>query len=114
MKGDNTFHGRENPKQHNLSLLMKVTQSSGKPLPVRCFTEQLVVQLFQKTVAVTPLSVAVMNYRDVVVDFELEVSIIEIAQVMHWLATWEGKSVNCLMPDVWEETPFKYDTGYRR
>ena len=94
MNGEDTFHDMENPEQHNLSLLMKVTQSRGKPLPIGCLTEWLVVQLFQKTAGCTPLGVTLINDRDIVVDFEPEVPIIEIAQVMHRLATWKGKSVD--------------------
>ena len=70
MKGEDTLHEVENPTQHDLSLLMKVTQSSRKPLPIGCLTECLVVQLFQNTVGFMPLGVTVMNVRNVVVGFE--------------------------------------------
>ena len=48
-----------------------------------------------------PLGVTVMNDRDIVVDFEPEVPIIDNAQVIHGLATWKGKSVDvsCLMSE---------------
>ena len=99
MGGDEIFHEIDQVHQHNLLLLMKVIQSSGKPLLIGSYTERLVTQIVDRIVGVQPLGVTVMNERDAVVELREEDPIVEVFQLMHRLASWEGQSVDmsCLM-----------------
>ena len=97
--GDEIFHGIDQVCQHNLSLLMKVIQSSGKPLPIGSYTERLVTHMVHRIAGVQPLGVTTMNEWDAIVELREEDLIVEVFQLMHGLASWEGQSLDviCLM-----------------
>ena len=60
-------------KQSNLTLLLKVIQISGKPLPVGSFTVKVVADKTKKMTGFKPMEVEVMNGKDVVINFDPEV-----------------------------------------
>ena len=77
-------------KPLNLSLLLKVVQVCGKPLPVGSFTAQAVADKVKKLTGHNPVDVEIVSGQDVVLDFELDVSVVEVAQRMQGPYQWEG------------------------
>ena len=86
-------------KQSNLTLLLKVIQISGKPLPVSSFTARVVAAKIKKMTGFNPTEVEVMNSQEVVIDFDPEVPIVELPQKVHGPILWEGMNseISCLM-----------------
>ena len=72
-------------KPSNLTLLLKVVQTSGKPLPVGSFTARAVAEKVRKLTGFNPTKVEVVSGQDVVLDFDIEVPVIEVTQKMHGL-----------------------------
>ena len=67
-------------KPSHLTLLLKVVQNSGKPLPVGSFTMRVVADKIKKLTGFNPTEVEIMNGQDVVIDFDPEVPVVEVAQ----------------------------------
>ena len=78
---------------------MNVVQSSRKPLPVGSYTERLVSQIVNIVAGVEPLSVTVMNEREVILELREEDPIIVVSWLIPGLMSYEGQSVNvsCVM-----------------
>ena len=87
------------PSSSALSLLIKITQPSDKPLPVGVVTERSIFTLVKQVSGAVPLGVTVMNDRDVVVEFKPKMRLWEISSLMHSLRTWDkyNVEVTCLM-----------------
>ena len=85
-------------KQSNLTLLLKVIQISGKPLPVGSFTARVVVDKIKKMTGFNPTEVEIMSRQDVI-DFDPEVPVVEGAQKVHGPILWEEMNfeISCLM-----------------
>ena len=66
-------------------LLLKVTQSSGKPLPIGGFTGRAMSQMLHEVVGVVPKEVVIMNDQEVVMELEEETSIMDVSRVIHGL-----------------------------
>ena len=86
-------------KQSNLTLLLKVNQISGKPLPVGSFTMRVVADKLKKMIGFNPTEVEIMNGQDVVIDFDPKVPVVEVARKVHGLILWKGMNseISCLM-----------------
>ena len=86
-------------KQSNMTLLLKVVQISGKPLPVGSFTTRVVADKIKKMTGFNPTEVEIMNRQDVVIDFDSEVPVVEVAHRVHGPILWEGmhSEISCLM-----------------
>ena len=86
-------------KPSNLTLLLKVVQTSGKPLPVGSFTARAVAEKVRKLTGFNPTKVEVVSGQDVVLDFDIEVPVIEVVQKMHGPTQWDGMGteISCLM-----------------
>ena len=86
-------------KPLDLTLLLKVVQTSGKPLPVGSFTARAVAEKVRKLTRFNPIEVEVVSRQDVVLDFDRKVPVIEVAQKMHGPTQWDGMGTNisCLM-----------------
>ena len=69
-------------------MLLKVVQNSGKPLPVGSFTMRAVANKIKKLTGFNPTEVEIMNGQDVVIDFDPEVPVVEIAQKVHGPVLW--------------------------
>ena len=76
-------------KPSNLTLLLKVVQNSGKPLPVGSFTTRAVADKIKKFTGFNPTEVEIMNGQDVVIDFDSEVPVVEVAQ--KYMAQYYGR-----------------------
>ena len=86
-------------KPLNLTLLLKVVQNSGKPLPVGSFTARAVADKIKKLTGFNPTEVEIINGQHIVIDFHFEVPVVEVAQKVHGPILWVGMNseISCLM-----------------
>ena len=86
-------------KPSNLTLLLKEVQISGKLLPVGSFTMRVVADKINKMTGFYPTEVEIMNGQDVVIKFDPEISVVEVAHKVHDPILWEGinSEISCLM-----------------
>ena len=93
---DTVYHDVEN---NELSMLLRVNQTGGRVLPVGSFTERAVAQLVQRTTGVHPTSLTLLGPKEVLLDFEKSVSVVDVALVLHNMSDWDRFKVetSCLM-----------------
>ena len=93
---DAVYHDVEN---NELSMLLRVKQTSGRLLPAGSFTERAVAQLVQRTTGVHPTSLTLLGPKEVLLDFEKLVSVVDTALVLHNMSDWDRFQVetSCLM-----------------
>ena len=67
--------------------------------PVGSFTVRVVADQIKKLTGFNPTEVEIMNGQDVVIDFNPEISMVEVAQKVHGPISWEGMTseISCLM-----------------
>ena len=75
-------------------LLLRVTQSNGKLLPIGGFTGRAMSQMLHEVAWVVPKEVVIMNDREVVIELEEETSIMEVSRAIHGLFHWGGQSIS--------------------
>ena len=68
-----------------LVLLLRVTQSNGKLLPIGGFTGRAMSQMLHEVAGVVPKEVVIMNDQEVVMVLEEETSVMEVSRVIHGL-----------------------------
>ena len=71
------------PGKAPLSILVKITKVDGKSLPYGEVNVELVEEIIQNSVGVTPLEVLILNDQNALVDLADGVSITEIAMPVH-------------------------------
>ena len=76
-------------------LLLRVTQASGKLLPIGGFTGRAMAQMLYKIAEVTPKEVVILTDQEVVVELEVQMPIMEVSRVVHGLYQWAGQSISC-------------------
>ena len=93
---DTVYHDVEN---NELSMLLRVNQTGGRVLPAGSFTERAVTQLVQRTTGVHPTSLTLLGLKEVLLDFEKSVSVVDVALVLHNMSNWDRFKVetSCLM-----------------
>ena len=93
---DTIYHDMEN---NELSMLLRVNQTGGRVLPTGSFTERAVAQLVQRTTGVHPTSLTLLGLKEVLLDFEKSVSVVDVALVLHNMSEWDRFKVetSCLM-----------------
>ena len=93
---DAVYHDVEN---NELSMLLRVKQTSGRVLPAGSFTERAIAQLVQRTTGVHPTSLTLLGPKEVLLDFEKSVSVVDVALVLHNISNWDRFKVeaSCLM-----------------
>ena len=93
---DAVYHDVDN---NELSMLLLVKQTSGRVLPVGSFTERAIAQLVQRTTGVQSTSLTLLGLKEVLLDFEKSVSIVDVALVLHNMSDWDRFKVeaSCLM-----------------
>ena len=74
-------------------LLLKVMQSSGKPLPTGGFTGSVMAQMLHDVAGVILREVTVLLEKDVVMELEEETSIMEVLKAVHGIYHWAGQSI---------------------
>ena len=87
------------PSPEPLLLLLEVTQTDGRPLPVRMFTAHTVAQHVIKLTGQNPVEIDVMNDRNAILQMEPETTIVHAAQVLHNARLWDGQAakITCLL-----------------
>ena len=74
-------------------LLLKVTQSNGKPLPIGGFTGRAMLQMLHEVAGVVPKEVVIMNDQEVVMELEEITSIMDVLRIIHGLFHWGGQCI---------------------
>ena len=69
-------------------LLLRVTQSNGQPLPICGFTGRAMAQILHEVAGVVHKEVVIICDQEVVVEFKVETSLIEISRAIHGLFHW--------------------------
>ena len=82
-----------------LLLLIQVTEVNGCPLPIGSFTAQVVVAMVQRHTGHHPVDVDVMSNWGAVIELELDVRVLEVAQLSHRTHKWDGQQaeISCLL-----------------
>ena len=85
---------REDKIEQSLVLLLRVTQSNGKPLPIGGFTGRVMAHMLYEIAGVTPRDVVILTDQEVVVELEMETPIMEVSGTVHGLYQWAGQSIS--------------------
>ena len=91
-----TFHDIESEEvcPTKMCLLLKITQTGQRPLPIGVITERSVMALVKRVSNVTPIGVTLMNDIDVVVEFGRGAHLFEISSALHAVTEWDKYQVN--------------------
>ena len=81
------------PTKFPLSILIKVTKDNGESLPFGEVNAELVEEIFQNSVGITPVDVLILNDQDVLVDLADGVSIVEVAMGVHGEGRWRNQDI---------------------
>ena len=87
------------PLPELLLLLLEVTQTDGRPLPVGMFTARTVAQHVIDLTGQNPVEVDVMNDHDTIIQMEPETTIVHAAQALHNARLWDSQAtkITCLL-----------------
>ena len=83
----------EDKREQEFVLLLRVTQTNGKPLPIGGFTKRAVAQMLYEIAGVTPRDVVILTDQEVVIELEKETPIMEVSRAVHGLYQWTGQSI---------------------
>ena len=81
-EGDNPYMGDWSGQ--SFVLLLKVTISNGKPLPIGGFTGRAISQMLHEVVEVVPKQVVIVNDQEVLMELEEETSIMDAGLCPVW------------------------------
>ena len=92
-----TFHDVD--PCNEISMLMKVTQLNGKPLPVFSFTERQIAEKYRQYTGVEPVTLILMGLHDILLEFDRKADVIGLSMKIHGQQSWDGINVDigCLM-----------------
>ena len=93
VEGDEVYL-RGDKREQPFVLLLRVTQASGKPLPIGGFTGRAMAQMLYEIAGVTPKEVVILTDQEVVVELEVETPIMEVSRAVHGLYQWAGQSIS--------------------
>ena len=65
-------------------------QANGKPLPIGRFTGRAMSQMLHEIARVVTREVVIMNNQEVVMEFDEEMSLMDVSRVIHGLFHWGG------------------------
>ena len=66
----------------------------GKPLPTDGFTGRAMAQMLYEIAGLTPKEVVILTDQEVVVELNVEMSIMEMSRVVHGLYQWVVESIS--------------------
>ena len=69
-------------------LLLRVTQTNGRPLPIGGFTSRAMTQMVHDITEVIPREVDILTDQEVVFEIEDQSSIIEVSRAVQGLFHW--------------------------
>ena len=76
-EGDECHH--TDPKDRLFVLLLRVTQTNGRPLPIAGFMSRAMTQMIHDIMGVIPKEVDILTDQEVVFEIEDQSSIIEVS-----------------------------------
>ena len=91
-EGDDPYMGDWN--RQPFVLLLRVTQSNGKPLPIGGFTGRAMSQMLHDITEMVPKEVVIMDDQEVVMELEDETFMMEVLRAIHGLFHWGGQSIS--------------------
>ena len=74
-------------------LLLGVTQSNGKPLPIGGFIGRAMAQMLHEVAGVVPKEEVIMSDQEVIVELEEETPMMEVSRAIQGLFHWDGQSI---------------------
>ena len=83
----------EDKREQAFVLLLRVTQTNGKPLPIGGFTNRAMAQMLYEIAGVTLGDVVILTDQEVVIELEMETPIMEVSRAVHGLYHWAGQSI---------------------
>ena len=94
-----TFHDPDTEANHEMSMLVRVTQLGGKPLPVCNFTERQIASKYRQITGVDPVALTLMGPREVLLEFDRKSDVVGSSLKMYGPHVWDGMNVhvNCLV-----------------
>ena len=90
-EGDDHYRGDQNDQP--FVLLLSVTQTNGKPLPIGGFTGRAMAQMLYEIAGEIPKEVVILTDQEVVVELEEEASMMEMSRAVHGLYHWGSDKV---------------------
>ena len=90
VKVDEEGYLGEDKREKSFVLLLRVTHTSGKPLPIGGFTGTVMAQMLYEIAGMTLRDVVVLTDQEVVVELEMETPIMEVSRAVHGLYQLAG------------------------
>ena len=81
------------PKDRLFVLLLRVTQTNGRPLPIGGFMSRAMTQMVHDITGVIPREVDILTDQEVVFKIEDQSSITEVSGAIQGLFHWGGQSI---------------------
>ena len=80
-------------------LLLRVSQRSGKTLPISSFTERKISQVVQGATGIALIALTLLGPKEVLLEFERVTSVVEVAVTLHVLSDWDDLKIqtHCVM-----------------
>ena len=85
--------GESDPTKSPLSIFIKITKDNNESLPFGEVNVELVEEIFQNSIGITPIDVLILNDQDVLVDLADGISIVEIAIGIHGKGKWRDQDI---------------------
>ena len=94
-----TFHDPDLEVNHEMSMLVRVTQLGGKPLLICNFTERQIASKYRQITGIDPVALTLMGPREVLLEFDKKSDVVGSSLKMHGPHMWDGMNVNitCLV-----------------
>ena len=85
--------------KNKLSMLLRVSQRSGKTLPIGSFTERKISQVVQRATGIALIALTLLGPKEVLLKFERVTSVVEVAMALHALSNWNNLKIqtHCVM-----------------
>ena len=85
--------------ENELSMLLRVSQRSGKTLPIGSFTERKISQVVQGATGIAPIALTLLGPKEALLKFERVTSVVEVAMALHVLSDWDDLKIqtHCVM-----------------
>ena len=90
-EGDEYHH--TDPKVGLFVLLLRVTQTYGRPLPIGGFMSRAMTQMIHDITGVIPKEVDILTDQEIVFEIEDQSYIIEMSRAIQGLFHWGGQSI---------------------
>ena len=85
--------------ENKLSMLFRVSQLSGKTLPIGSFTKRKISQVIHVAMGIVPIALTLLGPKEVLLEFERAASVVEVMMVLHMLTDWDDLKIqtHCVM-----------------